>query len=79
MPADAQTTRWRLADGRIMETGARFYPASCDHCGWIGSSELCGTDGGPWGDSDVHCPRCDMSGADCGKLTDDTEEIAHAE
>lgn len=44
-----------------------YYLASCDACGWVGSSELCGTDS--WGDdSDVYCPRCQASGADCGKV-----------
>jgi hypothetical protein len=44
-----------------------YYLASCDHCGWVGSSELCGADS--FGDdSDVYCPRCQASGADCGKV-----------
>ena len=44
-----------------------YYLASCDHCGWVGSSELCGTDS--FGDdSDVYCPRCHASGADYGKV-----------
>jgi hypothetical protein len=51
-----------------------YYLASCDHCGWVGSSELCGTDS--FGDdSDVYCPRCSSSGADCGKVA---ETIASA-
>jgi hypothetical protein len=46
-----------------------YYLASCDHCGWVGSSELCGTD--TWGDdSDVYCPRCHASGADYGKIAE---------
>lgn len=46
-----------------------YYLASCDHCGWVGSSELCGTDS--FGDdSDVYCPRCHSSGADCGKVAE---------
>lgn len=46
-----------------------YYLASCDACGWVGSSELCGTDS--WGDdSDVYCPRCQASGADCGKVAE---------
>lgn len=44
-----------------------YYLASCDHCGWVGSTELCGTDS--YGDdSDVYCPRCHASGADSGKV-----------
>jgi len=41
-----------------------YYLASCDHCGWVGSSELCGTSDA----DDVHCPRCHSAGADCGKV-----------
>lgn len=49
------------------EVAEPFYLASCDKCGWVGSTELCGTDS--WGDdSDVYCPRCSASGADCGKV-----------
>ena len=44
-----------------------YYLASCDHCGWIGSSHRCGTDGGISDDSDVYCPMCDRSGCDRGK------------
>lgn len=43
-----------------------YYIASCNQCGWVGSSEKCGTDHGPWGDSDVYCPSCGAAGADCG-------------
>ena len=41
----------------------RYYLASCDKCGWIGSSEQCGGD-----DEDVCCPECYEVGADCGKV-----------
>lgn len=44
-----------------------YYLASCNHCGWVGSSEHCGTDDGG-DDSSVYCPRCHASGADCGKV-----------
>lgn len=44
-----------------------YYLASCDACGWVGSSQHCGTDTGG-DDSDVYCPRCSASGADCGKV-----------
>lgn len=46
-----------------------YYLASCDKCGWVGSSEHCGTDSG-LDDSDVYCPRCHASGADCGKVAE---------
>ncbi len=37
-----------------------FYMTQCEHCGWVGSSELCGMDS--WGDdSDVYCPSCHNS------------------
>jgi len=49
------------------EFRAPYYLASCDRCGWVGSSEHCGTDS--FGDdSDCYCPRCHASGADCGKV-----------
>jgi hypothetical protein len=48
-----------------------YYLASCDGCGWIGSSEECGTDWGGGDDSDVYCPKCHRPGADCGKFADD--------
>jgi hypothetical protein len=49
-----------------------FYLASCDGCGWIGSSGDCGTD--YWGDdSDVYCPTCHRSGADCGTYASQVE------
>jgi len=51
------------------EVSEGFYLASCDTCGWVGSSEHCGTDS--FGDdSDVFCPRCMSSGADCGKVAE---------
>lgn len=50
-----------------LEVREPYYLASCDACGWVGSSELCGTDS--FGDdSDVYCPRCQSSGADCGEV-----------
>lgn len=67
MSAD-QTTRWRFPDGRTTEVRGRFYAASCDACGWAGSSEECGTDFCGGDDSDVYCPRCGRAGADMGKL-----------
>ncbi|GEM_PF-1889645 len=52
-----------------------YYLASCDKCGWFGSSELCGTDS--FGDdSDVYCPRCSASGADCGKVAEKIETLS---
>jgi hypothetical protein len=55
---------------------SRFYLASCDGCGWIGSSEQCGVDSGG-DDSDVYCPECSKSGADLGKAAAEIE-TAHA-
>ena len=60
-----------MYDGAIVsfETRAPYYLASRDSCGWVGSSELCGTDS--YGDdSDVYCPRCHSSGADCGSVAE---------
>jgi hypothetical protein len=47
-----------------------FYLASCDGCGWFGSSEECGTD-----QDDVTCPACHQSGADCGAVARAAEEV----
>lgn len=74
----ANMTRWRLADGRIVQTGPRHYVASCNACGWAGSSGACGTDYGPGDDSDVYCPACGRAGADCGSLADTAKEMAHS-
>lgn len=60
-----------MFEGQIVSLDTRepYYLASCDHCGWCGSSEHCGSDS--WGDdSDVFCPRCYASGADCGKVAE---------
>lgn len=55
-----------------------FYLASCDKCGWIGSSEQCGTD--CWGDdSDVYCPECYVVGCDCGTVAAEIERKARAD
>ena len=57
---------WKFPNGEAVVVNEPYYPASCDKCGWQGSSEACGTDS--WGDdSDVFCPTCHQSGADCGK------------
>jgi hypothetical protein len=56
-------------DGAIVsfDVSEPFYLASCDHCGWVGSSEHCGTDS--FGDdSDVYCPRCSSRGCDMGRI-----------
>ena len=59
-------------DGVNYRVRPRYYLASCDACGWIGSSEDCGTDN--YGDdSDVYCPKCHEPGADCGKIARDVE------
>lgn len=62
-----QIDRYRTQDGREFDVADPFYLASCDHCGWVGSSEQCGGD-----DTEVYCPVCHRSGADCG----DTAEKA---
>lgn len=64
-----RATRYTMPDGRTFVIPSPWYLASCDHCEWIGSSEDCGTDSGG-DDSDVYCPRCDRSGADCGGEAD---------
>jgi len=48
------------------DVAADYYLASCDACGWVGSSEKCGSDEA----DDVFCPRCQASGADCGAVAE---------
>jgi len=60
---------WRLPDGRAFLVRSGFYLASCDHCGWIGSSEECGEDRCA-DDSDVYCPKCGRPGCDMGKVAE---------
>lgn len=78
-PAEMTPEEVRLEDlkqraaygGPIVSFDVRepYYLASCDKCGWVGSTELCGTDS--FGDdSDVYCPRCHAPGADCGKVAE---------
>jgi hypothetical protein len=56
---------WRYPGGGMYQVTPPYYPASCDNCGWRGSSEDCGTDTGG-DDSDVYCPVCHMPGCDGG-------------
>lgn len=58
---------WVFPNGEEVVVNDRFYPTSCDGCGWQGSSEECGTDWGGGDDSDVYCPKCHRSGCDLGK------------
>lgn len=60
---------WRVG-ARRFKVRDPYYLASCDGCGWIGSSELCGTDWGGGDDTDVYCPECHARGADCGKVAE---------
>ena len=78
MPTSKQseTTRWRFPNGQEVTIAGRWYAASCDHCGWCGSSEECGEDVGPVDDSDVYCPKCNRAGADHGALGEAAEKVA---
>lgn len=70
-------TRYRLPDGRTFSVNETFYLASCDRCGWVGSTETCGIDvNTDAGDSNVYCPKCHAAGADCGKVAETAVEIA---
>ena len=70
-------TTYRLPDGREFKLNSKeWYLASCDKCGWVGSSEECGTDYCGGDDTDVHCPKCGIAGADCGKVADTAVELA---
>lgn len=62
-------TQYRYPNGQIVSVQESYYPASCDGCGWQGSSGDCGIDTG-FDDSDVYCPRCCRPGADCGKAAE---------
>ena len=58
--------------GKHYRVNPKFYLASCDKCGWVGSSEECGED--DFGDdSDVYCPACHAPGADCGEVAQAAE------
>jgi NAD-dependent SIR2 family protein deacetylase len=70
-----EVRHWRLSGGRIVPTRGRFYAASCDGCGWAGSSEECGTDYAGGDDTDVYCPKCQRAGADFGKLGERAKEV----
>lgn len=61
-----QNERWRFPNGEVITVHPDYYPASCDKCGWQGSSQ--DTISSPTGgdDYDVLCPKCHHSGADCG-------------
>ncbi|WP_409788149.1 Lar family restriction alleviation protein [Sphingomonas pseudosanguinis] len=74
LPSEEAVGRWgsiAAYRGPVVELKAErpYYLASCDHCGWVGSSEKCGTDTSG-DDSSVYCPRCHLPGADCGKVAD---------
>jgi hypothetical protein len=34
-----------------------YYATQCEHCGWVGSSEDCGS-GDYWDQDDIICPSC---------------------
>lgn len=61
----AKSQYWRFPDGSIKSVTPPYYPASCNNCGWQGSSQQCGVDTGA-DDSDVYCPVCHMPGCDSG-------------
>lgn len=67
-------TLYRLDDGDTFIVREPFYLASCDYCGWVGSSEECSTSAG-YDDADVHCPRCHQAGADCGEVGENAAVI----
>lgn len=55
----AGRTAYRAGTGEEF-IAPHFFMTNCEYCGWIGSSELCGTDS--FGDdSDVYCPSCKRS------------------
>jgi hypothetical protein len=68
-------SRYRTQDGRVFDVPDPYYLASCDSCGWVGSSRDCGSDSGLRDDSDVYCPVCHRAGADSGKVAEQAEEV----
>lgn len=78
MTSDLETTTYRLPDGRTFIVPEPYYLASCDGCGWVGSSGECGTDRG-FDDSDVYCPKCGKSGADCGTAAESAATLKGAD
>lgn len=58
-------------DGTSYRVGTSYYLASCDGCGWVGSSEECGASP----DDDVICPKCYRTGADCGTIARGAEHV----
>jgi protein gp37 len=61
-PMDAR--RWLPSKRRAKRPGGEeflaphFFMTQCEHCGWVGSSELCHLSQN-WDDADVVCPKCD--------------------
>lgn len=62
-----QRSYYHMPDGGVFVAEHPFYLASCDCCGWYGSSDECDIDLG-CDDSDVYCPECGNAGADFGKF-----------
>lgn len=73
----AQLEYWRYPDGSIKDVRPPYYPASCNNCGWQGSSEKCGVDHGV-DDSDVYCPVCHMPGCDFGTAAENAKRVTRS-
>lgn len=58
-----------LPDGREFVMADDWYLGSCDNCGWIGSTEEC-----PHSEEDAICPKCYLSGVDCGMIASEAKE-----
>lgn len=70
---DGERTVYTI-DGVSYPVRPQYYLASCDKCGWIGSSEDCSSSI----DDDVICPTCYSTGADCGKVATAAEYVERA-
>lgn len=68
-PRIARGARYELPDGRIFLIPDPWYLASCDACGWVGSTEECKPH-----DEDVICPRCYRGGCDGGAVAESVKE-----
>jgi predicted nucleic-acid-binding Zn-ribbon protein len=70
----AKTRRYVTQDCRIFDVPAPYYLASCDKCGWVGSSGECEEAPTGVGDADVLCPKCHARGADYGEVAENATE-----
>ena len=57
----APTGRWGKSPSGERIFVPTYFMTKCEHCGWVGSSELCGVENSFGDDSDVYCAECHRS------------------